>query len=130
MIGHLQLGGPCDRGRWRGMRAALPAQLLASVKWRGHGGGFGSDNGAEWVIWALYTKARHIHPVCAYAHVSIRASLRMQATCLWRAHNLLGRDCGHPVDNCSLCPILKDDGAFAPLQGRDYAGSMHRHGYA
>ena len=43
---------------------------------------------------------------------------------------VLGRDCGHPVDNYSLCPIMKDDGAFAPLQGKDYAGSMHRHGYA
>ena len=47
-----------------------------------------------------------------------------------KAYNLLGRDCGHPVDNYSLCPIMKDDGAFAPLQGKDYAGSMHRHGYA
>ena len=79
-------GGPCDRGRWRGMRAALSTQLLASVKRRGHGGGFDSDNGAEWVIWALCTKACHMHPACAYARVSIQASLRMQVTCLWRGH--------------------------------------------
>ena len=79
-------GGPCDRGRWRGMRAALSTQLLASVKRRGHGGGFGSDSGAEWVIWALCTKACHMHPACAYARVSIQTSLHMQVTCLWRGH--------------------------------------------
>ena len=79
-------GGPCDRGRWRGMRAALSTQLLASVKRRGHGEGFGSDSGAEWVIWALCTKACHMHPACAYARVSIQTSLRMQVTCLWRGH--------------------------------------------
>ena len=26
------------------------------------------------------------HPACAYARVSIQASLRMQVTCLWRGH--------------------------------------------
>ena len=45
-------------------------------------------------------------------------------------YDLLGEDHGHPVDDYSLCPMLKVDGVFGPLQGRDYEDSLDRHGNA